>query len=418
MLALSMPYYAMRMIRRGGYGRDFSHRLGFQKNLPPPAQGKKRIWIQAVSVGEVEALSSLLKRLYGDGGFEVVVTTTTSTGYKILREKYAKFCYWVGIFPFDFWLSSASAWRRIKPDMCVLMEGELWPEHLHRAVSKKAPLLLLNARLSDKSFGRYSKVKFFARRIFNKFSAIACGSDFDAARFLKLGAKPEIVSATGNIKFDASTGAKLSPEEKSALKKEFGFSENSLVLLGSSTWQGEEEMLIEALKSIRQKSGADARLLLVPRHAERRAQIREVLEKGALPFNFRTEKKSAGEGTLIYVADTTGELARLTQAADFAFIGKSMPPHDGGPSPLDCAAAGVAMVYGPRMTNFKRMCAALQEAQAAVRVPDGPSAISALENFAKDENLRRKFGQNAAAWLASNVGASLRSFEIIKKFSK
>ncbi|MBR4598397.1 MAG: 3-deoxy-D-manno-octulosonic acid transferase, partial [Opitutales bacterium] len=295
MLALSMPYYAMRMIRRGGYGRDFSHRLGFQKNLPPPAEGKTRIWIQAVSVGEVEALSSLLKMLQDDGKYEVVVTTTTSTGYKILREKYAKFCYWVGIFPFDFWLSSASAWRRIKPGMCVLMEGELWPEHLHRAISKKVPLLLLNARLSDKSFGRYSKAKYFAKRIFNKFCAIACGSDFDAARFLKLGAKPEIVSVTGNIKFDAAGGAKLSAEEKAALKKQFGFAQNSLVMLGSSTWQGEEEMLVEALKRIRQKPGIDARLLLVPRHAERRAQIREVLERGVLPFNFRTEKMQADE---------------------------------------------------------------------------------------------------------------------------
>ena len=418
MMALLMPYYAMRMIRRGGYGRDFSHRLGFQKNLPAPAQGKIRIWIQAVSVGEVEALATLLKLLHSDGGYEVVVTTTTSTGYKILREKYAKYCYYVGIFPFDFCLSNASAWRRLKPNMCVLMEGELWPEHLHRARAKKVPLLLLNARLSDRSFGRYSKAKFFARRLFNKFCAIACGSDFDAERFLKLGAKPEIVSATGNIKFDSACAQKLSAAEKAELKKQFGFGEDSIVMLGSSTWQGEEQMLVRVLEEIRQASGADARLLLVPRHAERRAQVREVLERGVLPFNFRTENKCAGEGTLVYVADTTGELAMLTQAADFAYIGKSMPPNDGGQSPLDCAAAGVAVVYGPNMTNFKRMCEALEEAGAALKVSDEAAALSALSALAKDENLRRKIGSAALAWHGRNEGASLRTFEIIKKFSR
>lgn len=418
MMALLMPYYAMRMIRRGGYGRDFSHRLGFQKNLPEPAQGKIRIWIQAVSVGEVEALATLLKLLHSDGGYEVVVTTTTSTGYKILREKYAKYCYYVGIFPFDFCLSNASAWRRLKPNMCVLMEGELWPEHLHRAKSKNVPLLLLNARLSDRSFGRYSKAKFFARRLFNKFCAIACGSDFDAARFLKLGANPEIVSATGNIKFDSSCAQKLSAAEKAELKKEFGFNENSVVMLGSSTWQGEEQMLVRALEKIRQASGADVRLLLVPRHAERRAQVREVLERGVLAFNFRTENKCAGEGTLVYVADTTGELARLTQAADFAYIGKSMPPNDGGQSPLDCAAAGVAVVYGPNMTNFKRMCEALEEAGAALKAQNEAEALEALLAMAKDENLRRKIGEAARAWHERNEGASLRTFEIIKKFSR
>lgn len=417
-MAVLMPYYAMRMIRRGGYGKDFSHRFGFQKNLPPPEKNKKRIWVQAVSVGEVEALSGLLKLLHEDGGFEVVATTTTSTGYKILREKYAKYCYYTGIFPFDFWLSNALAWRRIKPDMCVQMEGELWPEHLHRAKSRKKPLLLLNARLSDRSFNRYSKAGFFARRIFNKFDAIACGSEFDAARFLKLGANPKIVSTTGNIKFDASNSASLTEDEKDALKSEMGFERDSLVLLGSSTWAGEEEMLLGALKGIRQKTGIDARLLLVPRHAERREEVRKILLNDILPFNFRTEKQNAQSGTLVYVADTTGELARLTQAADFAYVGKSMPPNDGGQSPLDCAAAGVAIVYGPNMTNFKKMCESLEEAKASIKVSDKKEAENALLKLAKDIALRKEIGLNALNWHHANSGAGARTFALLKKFAK
>ncbi|MBO6102694.1 MAG: 3-deoxy-D-manno-octulosonic acid transferase, partial [Opitutales bacterium] len=125
-----MPYYAARMLRRGGYAKDFSHRFGCQKDLPPPAAGKKRIWIQAVSVGEVGAVSTLLKILHASGRYEVVLTTTTSTAYKIVREKYSGLCYYVGVFPFDFYFCSRRAWRRIKPDAIVLMEGELWPEHM------------------------------------------------------------------------------------------------------------------------------------------------------------------------------------------------------------------------------------------------------------------------------------------------
>ena len=156
---LALPYYGWRMIRRGGYSKDFSHRFGLLQDLPKSK--KTRIWIQAVSVGEVEALANLLKIMRDSGLFEVVLTTTTSTGYAILKKKYSEFCFYTGIFPFDFCLTNYLAYNRIKPDVCVLMEGELWPEHLHRAKARKIPLLLLNARLSDKSFSRYKKIPAF-----------------------------------------------------------------------------------------------------------------------------------------------------------------------------------------------------------------------------------------------------------------
>ena len=144
-LILCAPYYGMRMLRRGGYGLDFSHRFGKQRNLPAPKE-KKRIWIQAVSVGEVEALAPLLEKLWANDRIEVVITTTTSTAYKIVREKYAQKCLYTGVFPFDFLPFSNAAWNKIKPDLAILMEGELWPEHMHQAVSRKVPLLLINAR--------------------------------------------------------------------------------------------------------------------------------------------------------------------------------------------------------------------------------------------------------------------------------
>lgn len=187
---LAFPYYALRMLRRGGYSKDFSHRFGGQKRLPAAAVGKCRIWLQAVSVGEIEALSTLIDTLSKDARIELVVTTTTSTAYKILREKYADKCFYTGVFPLDFWLCSRRAWNKLNPDICLLMEGELWPEHMHQAKIRGAKLLLLNARMSDKSFARYAKIPYFARRLLDKFAAICASSEFDAGRFVRLGASP------------------------------------------------------------------------------------------------------------------------------------------------------------------------------------------------------------------------------------
>lgn len=414
LLLASMPYYAWRMAKRGGYSKDFSHRFGLLKNLPEPEPGKTRIWIQAVSVGEVEALSTLLRLLHESGRYETVVTTTTSTGYGILREKYAKYCLCVGVFPFDFYPFIRAAWRRIKPDICALMEGELWPEHMHAAKASGTPLLLLNARLSDRTFARYKKIGSLARRIFSKLDFVAAGSAPDAERFISLGADPSKIENTGNLKFDSKPDALLSGAETAALKREFGFGAASAVMLGSSTWPGEEEMLAETLARLE----ADARLLLVPRHAERREQIRAALEKTGLPFHFRTSSRQAPEGTMIYVADTTGELRTLTQAADFAFVGKSLPPNKGGQTPIDCAASGVPSVYGPNMTNFRHVCAALEKAGASVRARDAEDARAALQKLASDPDLRAEMGARAKAWHSSNIGASARTMRIIDRFAR
>lgn len=412
-LVLSAPYYGLRMLRRGGYGLDFSHRFGRQKNLPPPAKGKKRIWIQAVSVGEVEALAPLIDLLCERGGVEIVATTTTSTGYAILRNKYAGKIFYAGIFPFDFMPFSASAWKRLKPDVIVLMESELWPEHLHRAKEKNVPALLINARMSDKSFRRYSRFPNIARRILGKLSLIAASGELDLGRFIRLGADPRKTFCAGNLKFDSKPVETLSETQKQDLRKELGFANDSLVLLGSSTWPGEEEMLLKAAAKLR-KEGIDCRLLLVPRHAERRAHIEELIKD--IPHCVRSKSRRAPAGTLAYLADTTGELRTLTQIADIAFIGKSLPPNDGGQTPIDCAAIGVPMVYGPNMSNFRRICATLEESAAAIKVKDAESAIAEIERLAKNPELRKTLAESAKKWHSSNIGAARRDFEAIEKF--
>lgn len=411
-MLLSAPYYGWRMLRRGGYGLDFSHRFGLQKDLPPVAAGKKRVWIQAVSVGEIEAIAPLVDLLCESGKVEVVLTTTTSTGYAVLRNKYADKILYGGIFPFDFFPFSRSAWRRIKPDAVVLMESELWPEHLHTAKSKKVPAMLVNARMSDKSFRRYSRVPYLARRLLDKLSLIAVSGEIDFSRFISLGANPRKTICTGNLKFDTRPAAMLDENGKLDLRKQLGFNADSFVLLGSSTWPTEEEMLLKAAEKIR-AAGIDCRLLLVPRHAERRAEIIELIKN--LPHCVRSREKQARDGTLVYLADTTGELRTLTQIADLAFIGKSLPPNEGGQSPIDCSASSVPMVYGSHMSNFRRICQTLEESAAAVKVADADAAVSEIVRLAKNKNARTALAESAKKWHDSNIGAAKRDFDAVMK---
>lgn len=411
-MLLSAPYYGWRMLRRGGYGLDFSHRFGLQKDLPPVAAGKKRVWIQAVSVGEIEAIAPLVDLLCESGKVEVVLTTTTSTGYAVLRNKYADKILYGGIFPFDFFPFSRSAWRRIKPDAVVLMESELWPEHLHTAKSKKVPAMLVNARMSDKSFRRYSRMPYLARRLLDKLSLIAVSGEIDFSRFISLGANPRKTICTGNLKFDTRPAAMLDENGKLELRKQLGFNADSFVLLGSSTWPTEEEMLLKAAEKIR-AAGIDCRLLLVPRHAERRAEIIELIKN--LPHCVRSREKQARDGTLVYLADTTGELRTLTQIADLAFIGKSLPPNEGGQSPIDCSASSVPMVYGSHMSNFRRICQTLEESAAAVKVADADAAVSEIVRLAKNKNARTALAESAKKWHDSNIGAAKRDFDAVMK---
>ncbi len=415
LLLLSAPYYGARMLKRGGYAKDFSHRFGGQRNLPPPADGKKRIWLQAVSVGEVEALAPLIDLLSKDSRIELAITTTTSTGYEILRKKYSDKILFTGIFPLDFFPFSNRAWNKIKPDLCVMMEGEIWPEHLHQAKSRSVPIALINARMSDRSFLRYSKAAFVARRLLGKFSLVCASSEFDMKRLLSLGAPKSRTFNFGNLKFDSAPSEIFDSEEKLRLRRELGFSENSLVLLGSSTWPGEEELLLSVMGKLRAEN-IDCRLLLVPRHAERRNKIIPLIEP--FPHCVRSVGKEAKEGTLVYLADTTGELRTLTQIADFAFIGKSMPPNSGGQSPIDCAALGIPMVYGKNMSNFRRVCETLERSNAAIKVPNAKAAMGELRRLARDASLRETLSHNAKSWHAGNIGAASRTYEAIKNILK
>lgn len=413
LLFVALPRYLSRMLRRGGYMAMMKGRFGFGKHLGIPLPGVRRIWVHAVSVGELQAIDPIIRELAKKPDTEIVLTVTTSTAYALASEKLKGVCADIRPFPLDFWFFSAAAWRRIRPNLCILMEGELWPEHIHQAYARTVPILVANARLSDRSWKRYQKFLPCARAlIFRKLSLILAGNRQDAERFRGLGLCN--IRYAGQLKCDAPVEPRLSDAEKSALRAKLfpGISTETLVLLGSSTWPGEEEFLLCILRDLR-KSG-DARLLLVPRHAERRDEIAKVLDATGFSWHWRSRGGEPAPGTLVHLADTTGELRVLTQAADFALIGKSLPPHTEGQSPIEAAALGVPSVMGPGMSNFRDIARGLTESGASLRAADANDARELLLRLAGNASLRADMKKNALDWFQSQRGAKRVTLESVE----
>ena len=366
-MLLASPYYLMRMRRRGGYQNNFGQRFGATPSLPPKRAGVRRVWLQAVSVGEMLAIAPLLEDLKADATVEVYLTTTTSTGYALARERYAGLTVGIGYFPIDWWLFSRRTWNHIAPDLVILLEGERWPEHIRQAEERGVPVLAVNARLSDRSFRRMMKLRALALPLLSGMTRVLACSEHDAERFRELGFAKERVVTTGNIKLDV-TISPLAEFGRVALRRELGLGENEPVLLGSSTWPGEEAVLIETFKALRAEGHA-LRLLLVPRHAERRGEIEELLRASGLAYHFRSHGAASAE-VAVAVGDTTGELRKFTQLAELVFIGKSLPPHHEGQTPVEAAALGKPMVFGPELTNFRQIARDMRQVGAAKSVAD------------------------------------------------
>jgi 3-deoxy-D-manno-octulosonic-acid transferase len=410
LLVLS-PFYLRRMLRRGGYRENFCHRFGAFAPLPTRRPGVRRVWLQAVSVGEVLAVAPIIEALAREPGVEIFLTTTTSTGYALAREKHGAQVLGVGYFPLDFWAFSARAWRRIAPDVAVLTEGERWPEHIAQAARRGVPVVVVNARLSDRSFRRMQQVKSLVAPLFGGLTRILAASEQDAGRFRALGFAPERITVTGNLKLDVVIPP-LGEIEKAKLRRELGLAEGARVLLGSSTWPGEEEALLAAQDAARQ-AGVAVGLLIVPRHAERRDEIEEMLKKSGRKHHFRSRGAIVGEAD-VAVADTTGELRQLAQLADLVFCGKSLPPHTEGQTPVEAAALGKAILFGPGMANFRQIARELGACGGAQVVQNEAELAAACIALLRDDAKRAAMSTAARAWQQANQGAVKRTLEILR----
>ena len=411
LLLLASPYYLWRMRRRGGYAEGFWHRFGEVPPLPPKRAGVRCVWLQAVSVGEMLAIAPLLEAFHREGDVEVYLTTTTSTGFTLAKQKYATLTAGIGYFPLDFWAFNARAWRRVAPDLAILMEGERWPEHIHQAKVRRVPVLCVNARLSDRTFRRSVRFRWAMRGLSHGLTRVLCASKRDEQRFKALGFAPERLQTTGNLKLDVHIPL-LDDTTKITLRRELGLPATGLVLLGSSTWAGEEVALLSALKAARER-GLHVSLLLVPRHAERREELRTLLEKSGLKFHCRTAGASPAEVD-VAVGDTTGELRKFTQLADVVFTGKSLAPHDGGQTPVEAAVLGKPVLHGPRMTNFREIVRSLAEAGATRKVETHSDLIKTAVELLKDTAQRETMAAAARAWAEVNRGATERTLAVIR----
>ncbi|MDQ8202824.1 glycosyltransferase N-terminal domain-containing protein [Pelagicoccus sp. SDUM812003] len=413
MALLSLPGYLLHIRKRGGYRDRFGTRFGKGLKVPPKAPGRKRIWIQAVSLGEMLAIEPLLKRLESEPEIEIYLTVTTSTGYALAKEKYGRQAVGISYFPMDFWLFSHRVWNRIDPDLAICAETELWPEHLQQAKRRGVPFLLINARLSDRSFRRSLQLRWLYGGFMNRISRVFACSDQDRKRFIKLGMDPERVETTGNIKVDVTIEPILDEREKSDLKERLGLG-SGFLLLGSSTWPGEEAMLLKAFRALRETQPS-ARLLIVPRHGERRDEIEALLRRDA--SDLRTHFKSRGlpQGEVdALIADTHGELRQLTQLADLVFVGKSLPPHTEGQTPVECGILGVPLLFGPGMSNFRSIRAGLLQFGAARQVNDELEALETIVSLSQDAESRRRMGQGGKRWKEQSQGAVDRTVDGIK----
>lgn len=412
-LLLASPHYLLRMKRRGGYRENFGQRFGATPPLPAKRAGVRRVWLQAVSVGEMLAIAPLLEALRTDPTVEVYLTTTTSTGYALARERYPALVIGIGYFPADWWLFSRRAWRTVRPDFVILTEGERWPEHIRQARARGVPVLAVNARLSDRSFRRTMKLRALAWPLFRGITRVLACSQHDAERFQALGFPAAAITTTGNIKLDVAIPL-LGDAEKTALRRELGFGEEP-VLLGSSTWPGEEAVLIDIFKALRADDRA-VRLLIVPRHAERRTEIEALLQGTGLEYHFRSRGPApAGADVQVAVADTTGELRNFTQLAELVFVGKSLPPHHEGQTPVEAAALGKPVLFGPQMSNFRTISRDMRAAGAALAVADGDELRAAVISLWADAAERERMSAAAQAWKRANQGAFERTLRAIRE---
>ena len=394
-----LPYYCLRMLRRGGYARHFLHRFGF---VPKNQKSSKILWLQAVSVGEVEALKPLLEQLK-QRGQSVYLTTTTSTGFDVAQKKYKDLVDYIAYFPLDFWWFSALAWRRIGPEKVVLMESEIWPEHLFQAYKRKTPVYLINARCSDKTFAHYRMCPWVAKTCMHFLTKILASSDEDAKRFQQF-CTGVAVKTVGNLKIDAALSA-LNAANFKISRENLGDSwQDAIILVGASTWEGEEEMLVRFYEKARSLYPR-LKLILVPRHVERTASIERILKDASLFYSLRTQTRVDSEVLLV---NTTGELKNFVALADMVFVGKSLEPNFGGQTPIEAAAFGKPIVYGPHMENFRALCSGLEAAEGAVRCPNAVAVQNQLLNWLKNPQNAQHYGVSAQQWISRNKGALVR----------
>ncbi len=419
-LLLYLPVQLWRASKGTGKTATLLQRAKLPEVLADLPAGKKpRVWMHAVSVGEVRTIAPLvpaLKKVFGD----VLISTTTETGQLLARQLFegeARVFY----FPLDWkWLCRRYL-RRARPDLILLAESEFWPGFLGAATQLGIPVVLINGRISDRSFRRYRRFRFLIRHLLQPFSHLCMQTKDDERRVLALGAAPSLVTATGNLKYDYRLPANPAIQRLAArLRALLKPTEESQIWIWGSTREGEEAVLLEAFKSLHSEF-PDLNLLVAPRHPHRAPEVADLLRQAGLNSVLRSEladdvRGGGPGGATAVVLDTIGELAQLYKIADLVFIGGSLVPW-GGHNIIEAANFGRPILFGPHMQNFREISQDFLEAYAALQVGSQTDLAEKTRELLKDRAARQWLGRNARAVIRNNQGALARTMRIVRECS-
>jgi len=410
---LMLPGFLVRMVRRGKYRHKFGQRFGtYSPGVREKIAGTGRVWVHAVSVGEVNIALKLIQALRdADASLAFILSTTTSTGFKLAASRKSP---WLEPIynPLDFLPVARRAVRLVKPRALILVEAEVWPNIVCEARRLGAKTVLVNARLSPRSEKRFRAARLIAAPLFNQLDAICLQEPGDIARWTSLGVKREKLHVTGSIKFDDSANAPRPVKNFRPVLDALGVPGDAPVLLGGSTFEGEEEILARIFLELRKKySGLF--LILVPRHQERGDSVASRIERMGLQVARRTGPGISTKPDVLLV-DTTGELASWYHCATVVFIGKSLCDR-GGQNPAEPIAAGVPVVFGPHMRNFASLVEALLRSKAAIEIQDETSLQAAVDLLLSESSTRHAMAERGARCLETHRGATDRTVALLRE---
>ena len=413
---LSAPFYFLKMWRRGNWQAGFGQRFArYDSKFKQGITNRDVIWFHAVSVGEVNICTQLIRAIEPSvPAAKIVVSTTTSTGMaelqKALPAHITKIYY-----PIDTRRSVRKAFLVIKPRAVILMEAEIWPNFLWRAREIGTPVFLVNARLSERSFRGYKQWAFLFEKIFKSFAGIGCQVEADRKRFEAIGCRPERIHVVGNLKFDSARIGGRPALDVSALFAQIGVTPGAPVLVAGSTHAGEEKILGEIFKRLRAHFPT-LFLVVVPRHHERGKEAGKDLEAAGVKFVYRSEitphTLRQSDGLEALLVNTTGELRYFYEHATVVFVGKSLTA-DGGQNPIEPGALAKPIIFGPNMQNFAAISKLLVERGGAVQVNDAAALERALKEILSNEARAQALGEKARTVVQENLGAIDRTVEMI-----
>ena len=408
-MLLTLPYWLLQRMRHGKYRAGLGERLGRIPRRLVAQPARPTIWIHAVSVGEVLAISGLATELTKRfSQHRVVISTTTDTGQKLARTRFGEEN--VFYFPLDFAFAIRPYLRLLQPKLVVIAETEFWPNFLRLAHASGARIAVVNARISDRSWPGYRRFRRLLTGVLQHVDLFLTQTAEDARRLVEIGAPPELVLATGNLKFDVPAPA--APPIIASLRAAFQQAQTGPVIVCGSTVEGEEPLLLQAFINIL-ASHPRAVMILAPRHPERFGEVAELLNQ--LGIRFWRRSLWGGDPILggVLLIDTIGELAALYALADVAFVGGSLVPR-GGHNIIEPALHGVPIVVGNHTENFRDIVSLFQS-RDAVRVV-GPAELPlVLMDLISNPAERAELGRRAAETIRAQMGATQRTMQALEK---